>query len=282
MCFLPKTTSGRKGHPGRTGGQRAWHPRQPASLHWSLRVWRVNLQQQSARGIVFLYRHHTLFPGGLGVTALVLALMALAAAPARAQTTLTVFMGSSAHAPLAVVFDLEGPYPGQSNSWMDDVYINKPQWETKPFYEAPYYSIRVGHGRWDVELIHDKMYLMNPVPPIEHFEVSHGYNLLLLNRSYGDGPITWRTGLGMVVAHPESTVAGQKLGYGYELMNGFHISGPAGQVSVAYTHDLRGPFFFTVEAKGTVAWAKVPVYNGWATVPHAAAHLLAGIGVQLW
>ena len=255
-------------------------PSRACSFHPSLWVWRVKPQQQSARGIVFLSRHRTLFPTGLAVTALVMALMVIAAAPASAQATLTVFMGSSAHAPLAVVFDLEG-YDSNGQS-LDDVYINKPQWETKPFYEAPYYSIRVGHGRWDVELIHDKMYLMNPVPPIEHFEVSHGYNLLLLNRAYGDGPITWRTGLGIVVAHPESTVAGQKLGYGYELMNGFHISGPAGQVSVAYTHDLRGPFFLTVEAKGTVAWAKVPVYNGWATVPHAAAHLLAGIGVQLW
>lgn len=207
------------------------------------------------------------------MAAVVVALLVFVANPASAQTTLTVFMGSSAHAPLAVVFDLKD---------QDNVYINKPQWETKPFYEAPYYSIRVGHGRWDVELIHDKMYLMNPEDPIEHFEVSHGYNLLLLNRAHGDGPITWRTGLGIVVAHPESTVAGKKLGYGYELMNGFHISGPAGQVSVAYTRDLVGPFFFAAEAKGTVAWARVPVYNGWATVPHAAAHLLAGIGVRLW
>lgn len=220
-----------------------------------------------------MHRHRTFPPGVGAMAAVVVALLVFVANPASAQTTLTVFMGSSAHAPLAVVFDLKD---------QDNVYINKPQWETKPFYEAPYYSIRVGHGRWDVELIHDKMYLMNPEDPIEHFEVSHGYNLLLLNRAHGDGPITWRTGLGIVVAHPESTVAGQKLGYGYELMNGFHISGPAGQVSVAYTRDLVGPFFFAAEAKGTVAWARVPVYNGWATVPHAAAHLLAGIGVRLW
>lgn len=200
--------------------------------------------------------------------------IALLVAPsAGAQTYLTVFMGSSAHAPLAVVFDLEN---------RENVYINEPQWETKPFYEAPYYSIRIGHGLWDVELIHDKMYLMNPEPPVQHFEVSHGYNLLLLNRSYGQGPITWRLGAGLVVAHPESTIDGKKLGYGYDLATGFHFSGPAGQVAVSYTRELLGPLYFAAEAKGSVAWARVPVYEGWATVPHAAAHILAGIGVRLW
>ncbi|BAS28717.1 hypothetical protein [Limnochorda pilosa] len=202
----------------------------------------------------------------------VVLLVALPAA-ASAQTTFTLFVGSSAHAPLAVIIE-------QQNE--DTLYIESPEWETKPFYEAPYYSIRVGHGEWDVELIHDKMYLMNTPPEVQHFEVSHGYNLLLLNHRRGNGPFTWRTGLGLVAAHPESTVRGEGLGYGQGILKGFYIGGPAGQVAATYTRDLLGPLYLTAEAKATLAWAKVPVYNGHATVPHLAAHLLAGVGVRLW
>src|SRR5690606_39442941 len=61
--------------------------------------WRVRLQQQTSRGIVLLHRHRTFPPGVGAMAAVVVALLVFVANPASAQTTLTVFMGSSAHAP---------------------------------------------------------------------------------------------------------------------------------------------------------------------------------------
>src|SRR5262245_27982994 len=83
----------------------------------------------------------------------------------------------------------------------------RPRYSTRPFNGSPYYSARVGYaddGRGlELELIHHKLYLENPAPPIERLEISHGYNLPMIN---GVGPVgTWqfRVGVGLVVAHPE-------------------------------------------------------------------------------
>lgn len=61
-----------------------------------------------------------------------------------------------------------------------DHYIENPQWRTRPFEDAYYYSIRIRWAGMEIEWLHDKIYLPDQ-PGIENFSVSDGYNLLLVN-----------------------------------------------------------------------------------------------------
>jgi hypothetical protein len=59
------------------------------------------------------------------------------------------------------------------------------RYATRPLADAPYYAYRASYGTAtravEAELVHHKLYLENPAPPIERFEVTHGYNLATAN-----------------------------------------------------------------------------------------------------
>ena len=64
------------------------------------------------------------------------------------------------------------------------------RYSTHPWSDAPYYAYRAGGGpmsargapaAYEAELLHHKLYLDDPTPPIDHFEVTHGYNLVTAN-----------------------------------------------------------------------------------------------------
>jgi hypothetical protein len=98
---------------------------------------------------------------------------------------------------------------------------------TRPFQDAPYYSYRVGRtsvGRGaEVEMLHHKLYLENPRPPVEWLEVSHGYNQPMVNFLTPSGGWRWRIGLGLVVAHPEGVVGGRAVGPLRTLLGGGYV-----------------------------------------------------------
>lgn len=79
------------------------------------------------------------------------------------------------------------------------------------------YAYRIGRwsGRtaWEAELVHHKLYLENPPPAVQHFEVTHGYNLATANRAWAtDRRTVLRVGVGLVIAHPEGRVRGRTPG----------------------------------------------------------------------
>ncbi len=59
------------------------------------------------------------------------------------------------------------------------------RFSTRPFFEVPYYGVKVGVTRklWagELELVHHKLYLDNRPPEVDTFEITHGYNPILLN-----------------------------------------------------------------------------------------------------
>jgi hypothetical protein len=153
----------------------------------------------------------------------------------------------------------------------------KAKYDTKPFTTPWYYDVRVGKWKdgkaWEIELLHHKLYLTNNPVDVQHFEVTHGYNYVTLNRAelMSDGLI-FRYGVGVIVAHTENTVRNQVFN------SNFRVAGPAVQVAIAKRFMLTGNLFANVEGKVTAAYARVPVAEGHATTPNVAAHLLAGIG----
>lgn len=159
-------------------------------------------------------------------------------------------------------------------------------WETKPWFGAKYYAFRVarwnGDKAWAVDFTHHKLYLTNNPPEVDHFEVSHGYNMLHLSR-------LWRThgwilsgGGGIVFTHPENTIRGKKLypESGGTLGGGYYLDGVSVMGAVGRQVQLTGPLFLTGLAKGTLSNVTTRVMDGEAEVPNAAFHVNIGLGVK--
>ena len=162
------------------------------------------------------------------------------------------------------------------------------RYSTRPLADAPYYAYRLSRGSRthaaEAELVHHKLYLDNPAPPIERFEVTHGYNLAMANVRAPAGRWQVRVGLGLVVAHAEGRIGGATIGRGRTLLGGgYHIAGVTTQLAVGRRFPLgRAPTaaFVAPELKLTASMARIPLDVGSVLVPNVAAHALAGLGVR--
>lgn len=154
-------------------------------------------------------------------------------------------------------------------------------WETRPFSEVPYYDIRVARGPWEIELIHHKLYLANLPAGVTMFEITHGYNYILANRTLVLFGVGVRGGAGFILAHPESEVRGRRHDeHGGILWTGWYVAGPAAQLALSERIPFQRRMFLDIETKLTGAWTRVPIAGGSADVPNLAAHGLIGIGFR--
>jgi len=155
------------------------------------------------------------------------------------------------------------------------------RYETRPFEEVPYYDLKAGLSRasWALalELVHHKLYLVNRPAGVDVFEITHGYNPILLNVVHEWRNLAFRAGAGILLSHPETTVRGRRWPETGGVF-GWYVSGPAAQAGVERDFGIASRFFLGVEGKLTAAWARVPVCCGSADVPNVALHclLLAG------
>ena len=198
----------------------------------------------------------------------VMSAVLLTAANARAQVTVEYFQGTAFNLPTTLTITQSG-YPTISL---------QADYSVRPFDSRWYYDARLGYWKdddgWLLELLHHKLYLDNPPPDVESFEVTHGYNMITFNRAWRRRTLTFLAGGGAVVAHSNSLVRGKErsIDAPYTLA-GVTAQGAVGR-SVAFTKWLFG----SVEGKVTASWIRVPIADGRATVPNVAFHVLAGIG----
>jgi hypothetical protein len=159
---------------------------------------------------------------------------------------------------------------------------------TRPFQDAPYYSYRVertsvGRGV-SLEMLHHKLYLANPRPPVDRLEISHGFNQVIMSVLAPARGWSWRFGIGVVVAHPEGEIGGVPVGpLRTFLGGGYHVAGVTTQVAVGRRYALgKGAVAMTVspEARVTAALARVRTASGSLVVPNVALHGLGGAGVR--
>ena len=164
----------------------------------------------------------------------------------------------------------------------------RPRYSTRPFADAPYYSYRAALARRDAgieaEMLHHKLYLENPAPPLERLEISHGYNLPTINFLGPGSGWRFRVGLGLVVAHPEGRVAGRPIRAARTFLGGgYHIAGLTTQLAIGRQYPLaRGRVAMTAapEVKVTASWARMRLDEGSLVAPNVALHVLGGLGVR--
>ena len=148
-------------------------------------------------------------------------------------------------------------------------------WATRSFEGPLYYAARVSRGAWALRFVHHKLYLEDPPAVVESFAVSHGYNLLTLERSFAVAGSEILVGAGLVIAHPESSVRGRTYAGGY------HLTGPSAAIGVARRIGLGGRLALVPDLRFTLSRAHVPISGGEASVPNAAFHLTVGLEVRL-
>jgi hypothetical protein len=160
------------------------------------------------------------------------------------------------------------------------------EWESRSFESPPYYGLRVARqdarGAWAVRFVHLKVYLANPTLEVERFSVSHGYNLLTLERSFPAGGFELWAGLGLVIAHPESTVRGRTKPEteGGALGGGYYVTGPTGGLALGRRLSLGDRFALVPEVRFTLSRARVPIADREASVPNASVHFLLGLELR--
>jgi hypothetical protein len=94
-------------------------------------------------------------------------------------------------------------------------------YETRGLRSPLYYLLRAGRWDerrgWEISLLHHKLYLTNPPAGVANLSVSHGFNIVSLNRSFRDGDWTWRLGAGPVITHAEAVILGTQYHGPYRL-----------------------------------------------------------------
>ena len=160
-------------------------------------------------------------------------------------------------------------------------------WEGRSFESPLYYAWRVsrdsGPRAWAVRFIHLKAYLENTTPEVERFSVSHGYNLLTLERGFERKGFWLWIGAGIVIGHPESTVRGltRTENEGGPFGGGYVIRGPTLAVAASRRLAFGGRVGFVAEGRFAWSRARVPIAEGEASVPNTSVHALLGLELRL-
>jgi hypothetical protein len=126
-------------------------------------------------------------------------------------------------------------------------------------------------------LVHHKLYLANRPAEVSTFEITHGYNPILLNVAMEKWGVAFRAGAGIVLTHPQTTVRGLRFPETGGVL-GWYVSGPAAQVGVSKRWEFGDHLLAGVEGKLVGAWARVPIVNGTADVPNLSLHGLVSAG----
>ena len=180
--------------------------------------------------------------------------------------------GAAANVPMPLSIHQQG-YP--------DIKLNA-HYYTEPFTAPVYWDWRFARWKdnrgWEFEAINHKLYLENKPDEVQQFSISHGLNLLYINRQYINNFCTFKIGAGIALTHPENRVRMMVNDQGKDPFGGYHVSGPAINLAAGRRFYLMRGFYVNVETKTTFCYARIPVALGHADVFSFAFHLSAGLG----
>ena len=167
----------------------------------------------------------------------------------------------------------------------EEIEIDSAEFETRPFEHPLYYAWRVSRWLdtrgWELELVHDKLHLKNKPAEVQGFSISHGFNLLTLNRAWNINKLIYRVGLGVVIAHPEFKIRGENFSDDEGIFDsGYHLAGPTAQVAVGKRFYVSDNLFVGIEGKLTASYACISVRDIDAEVTNVAIHGLLGLGYE--
>ncbi len=132
---------------------------------------------------------------------------------------------------------------------------------------------------WEFEAVHHKLFLTGKPHEVKEFSISHGLNLITINRCWKFTYFIFRAGAGIVLAHPENTVRNKTLAENGGILNwGYYLTGPAFLISAGKDFFITNNFYVTCEARINSSYAYIPVNNGNASLYNISLQLIFGVG----
>ena len=166
-----------------------------------------------------------------------------------------------------------------------NIIVRHAHYKTHPFQSPIFYDIQIGkwedQAAWEIEFLHHKIYLEDRPAEIQNFSISHGYNLLYLNRAWLlKHDFRFRIGLGAVIAHPENEINHKSLDHsrGGTFGRGYYLAGFSGQVGAGRRFYFTKHIYGSLGGKVLLSYAWVPVKDGDAVVPNLALYGIFGLG----
>jgi len=204
------------------------------------------------------------------------AAVATTASPVQAQVVLEAALGTAFNSPTPLVVHQAGEADIETTA----------HYSTRPFTGSPYYQIQLGiwnHDRssgWIAGWLHHKLYLEDPPPEIQKFQVTYGYNTLYGGRAWQQEHFILALGGGILIANPLTEIRGKSQDRRRGFFDaGWYIAGGTIYGSIQHRLRLAGPAFLGLEAKVTTSMAWISVADGNARVPNLALHLQASLGI---
>lgn len=152
---------------------------------------------------------------------------------------------------------------------------------TLPFYEDARLIRWKGNNSWEFEFLHHKLYLNNTTAEIQKYNISHGFNMLMINRGFNRQKFQWRYGAGIILAHPESKIRDKIFGDSENDWDlGYSVSGPVVNIAVGRRIYFTRQLYLNAEAKSTFAYSRIKIAEGNSDVWNLAFHLIFGIGAD--
>ncbi len=154
-----------------------------------------------------------------------------------------------------------------------DITLKNAEFATKPLDSPPYYGIRLGKWNdghaWQVEHIHQKIYVDDLSAEVQNFEITDGYNLFLFNSAWQheEYGVTTRLGIGPVVAQPQITVRdmfNHKSGGGaiptiWDSLSGYQWALTTSQVALGKDFNISRRWLLNIKGKYSYSNANVTV-----------------------
>jgi hypothetical protein len=181
------------------------------------------------------------------------------------------------------VFNLPMPLTIRQDGYPDIKF--QAHYSSESFILPVYWDVRLGRWQneraWEFEVIHHKLYLKNTTSEVQKFNISHGFNMIMANRGFEKKSIRYRTGAGIVLAHPESKIRGKEFGTSVDDTDlGYYISGPVINFAISRPFYIGNRFYVNAEAKTTLAYSSINVVQGNSDVYNIAFHLILGLGAD--
>ncbi len=164
------------------------------------------------------------------------------------------------------------------------------QFNSEPFKSPVFWVVRFSKWKnskaWEFELMHQKLFLKNKPPEIQYFNVSHGYNQLLISRAFKFKIIKkqefiFKGGAGIVIAHAENSVRNKELNQHQSFFNlGYNVGGTTINIALAKQLPLTNRFYLNAETKFNTSYTIIPIVDGNAKVWHSAFEFIFGLGYK--
>ena len=199
---------------------------------------------------------------------------------------LTIGPASAEPLPEGIVLQVFGGAPLNFSTTLKITQQGEPEishsasWESRPWEQPSYWALRLRwqreHDGFEVQFLHHKMYLKEPPATVQHFEVTHGFNILTANYLRRSRPVHWRVGAGVTLPNTLATVRGE-----FSDVHDYSIGGPAVLAGCGSELALTRRLFLAAEAQFIAGWTTDDIARGEARVTSVAIHILFGIGFVL-